>query len=422
MIHLMFFKNLWNQLYSLKSFMAFRKRFVIVFILVAYILLPSEQVFSQSVGAYDLIGLINGMRSANGLGALSVDSALMACAQSTAETMAASHMTWHIGNVSGRASSFGYNNYNTCFATENFSMGGPGTTISQIAASWSDATHMIPAQSSKYCHIGAGVAVAADGMEYYVVQAAYPAGVNGCGYASSQGNAGGSAGSTGTGSGAAVSYIMAVVTSTPDEKGMTIHTVQEGQTLWAISQAYDVTIEDIQAWNNLYGSTALSLNQALYIPSKDESGRTPTPQVELTIFPTADSRGRFVHVVSEGDTLWSISELWHVPLNSIYQVNGMSAESSIGLGWEIVIPVTATVTPLPTDTPTVTPSPTETESPTESVLEPDVTTSFPVAHSDSVGLLHTPKANTRTYIISAILIMITVGGMIIAVNYLGRKK
>ncbi len=416
-------KNLRSELYSKSFFMALRKRFAIFLLIFAYILLLSEQVFSQSVGAYDLINLINGMRSANGLGALSVDSALMACAQSTAETMAASHMTWHIGNVSGRASSFGYNNYNTCFATENFSMGGPGTTISQIAASWSDATHMIPAQSSKYCHIGAGVAVAADGMEYYVVQAAYPAGVNGCGYASGRGNAGSTAGSSGgTGSGAAVSYIMAVVTSSPDEKGMTIHTVQEGQTLWAISQAYGVTIEDIQSWNNLYGSTALSLNQSLYIPSKDESGRTPTPQVELTIFPTADSRGRFVHVVSEGDTLWSISELWHVPLNSIYQTNGMSAESSIGLGWEIVIPVTATVTPLPTDTPTVTPLPTETEIPTESVFIQDVTASSPVNHSNSGGLLHTPKANTRTYIISAILIMIIIGGMIIAVNFLGRKK
>ena len=54
-----------------------------------------------AVTAYDLINLINGMRSSNGLGALSVDSALMACAQSTAETMAASNMTWHIGNVAG---------------------------------------------------------------------------------------------------------------------------------------------------------------------------------------------------------------------------------------------------------------------------------------------------------------------------------
>ena len=402
--------------------MALRKCYAIILIVIAYSCLFTAPVASQSVGAYDLINLINGMRSSNGLGALSVDSALMACAQSTAETMAASHMTWHIGNVSGRASSFGYNNYNACFATENFSMGGPGTTISQIAASWSDATHMIPAQSSKYCHIGAGVAVAGDGMEYYVVQAAYPAGVNGCGYAAKSGNISGAAGTSGSSAGGAVSYIQAVVTATPDEKGMTIHTVQEGQTLWAISQAYNVSIEDIQSWNNLYGSTALSLNQALYIPSKDQAGRTPTPQVELTVFPTADSRGRFMHIVSEGDTLWSISELWHVSLNALYQANGMSADSSIGLGWEIIIPVTATVTPLPTETPTATPLPTETEKPTEIISTPAEMITATISDPESKSLLHTPKAGTRTYVISAVMLMILTGGGIIAVNSLRGKK
>ena len=377
----------------------------------------SQDCYAQGVGAYDLINLINGMRSGNGLGALSVDSALMACAQSTAETMAASHMTWHIGNVSGRASSFGYNNYNTCFATENFTMGSGSMGISQIAASWSDATHMIPATSSKYCHIGAGVATASDGMVYYVVQAAYPAGVNGCGYASGTGSYAPGA-DNGVVSGG---FIMSVVTATPNADGTVIHTVQEGQTLWAISQAYDVSIEDLQSWNNMYNSTALSLNQNLLIPSKDQAGRTPTPQVELTVFPTADANGRYIHIVNEGDTLWSISELWHVPLNSIYQVNGMNENSSIGLGWDIVIPVTATVTPLPTDTPTPTPLPTETEIPTET---PEIAESTPENQSSrqSDSILHTPEASTKTWILGgAILLILTGVGSILISAYLKKK-
>ena len=378
----------------------------------------SDSVSGQGVGAYDLIGLINGMRASNGLGALSVDSALMACAQSTAETMAASNMTWHIGNVSARASSFGYNNYNTCFATENFSMGS-GMSISQIAASWSDATHMIPATSSSYCHIGAGVATAANGMVYYVVQAAYPAGVNGCGYARATGNSG--AGASAGSAGAAVSFIQAVVTATPDDNGNVIHTVQEGQTLWAISQAYDVSIEDIQAWNNLYNSTALSLGQNLYIPSKEQSGRTPTPAAELTVFPTADEHGRYVHTVSEGDTLWSISELWHVSLSSIYQVNGMNENSSIGLGWEIVIPVTATATPLPTDTPTATPTQTETLQPSETPESVTIDTSNEPANTQT-GFLHAPKAEPRTIIIAGAILTVLAGLGIIAINSFLKKN
>lgn len=392
---------------------------ILVFIyLLCVAVFPSR---GQSVGAYDLISLINGMRSGNGLGALSVDSALMACAQSTAETMAASNMTWHIGNVSGRASSFGYNNYNACFATENFTMGSANMTISQVAASWADATHMIPATSSSYCHIGAGVATASNGMVYYVVQAAYPAGVAGCGYAKASGNA--PSGTSGGGASSVASYILPVVTSTPSENGSVIHTVQEGQTLWAISQAYHVSIEDIQSWNNLYNSTALSPGQNLYIPAKDQEGRTPTPQTALTVFPTADANGRFIHLVEEGDTLWSISELWKVPLNEIYRANGMTAESSIGLNWEIVIPVTATATLPPTETPTSTPLPTETETPTEPAVSLSET-EHPENDSnhDGSGILHTPRAGTRTFVIAGAFLSVLIGGIIIAVNYFWRKK
>ena len=368
---------------------------------------------AQSVTANDLINLINGMRSANGLGALSVDYSLMACAQSTAETMAASHMTWHIGNVSGRASSFGYNNYNKCFATENFMMGSSATTIGHIQASWSDATHMIPAQSSSYCHIGAGVATGSDGSVYFVVQAAYPAGVAGCGFIKTTGSYADASGSS--------LIIKAVVTATPNETGLVYHTVEDGQTLWAISEAYKVSIADIQAWNNLYNSTALSLGQQLYIPSKNEAGRTPTPQVELTVLPTADTEGKFYHDVTEGDTLWSISELWRVPLNEIYKANNMNEDSSIGLGWQILIPVTATATPVPTETPTMTPTATETQTP-EPETDTEMTPAAGMETSErSGGVLHAPKATVRTYIISGLILM-TAAGAVTAGVFVFRKK
>ncbi len=390
------------------------KRFcaaIILFLCLTGVLLQNAD--AQSVTANDLISLINGMRSANGLGALSVDYSLMACAQSTAETMAASHMTWHIGNVSGRASSFGYNNYNKCFATENFMMGSSATTIGQIQASWSDASHMIPAQSSSYCHIGAGVATGSDGSVYFVVQAAYPAGVAGCGFIKTTGSYADSAGSA--------MIIKAVVTATPNETGMVYHTVEDGQTLWAISEAYHVSISDIQAWNNLYNSTALSLGQKLYIPAKDEAGRTPTPQVELTVLPTADAQGKFYHEVSEGDTLWSISELWRVPLNSIYQANNMNAESSIGLGWQILIPVTATATPVPTETPTLTPTPTYTLTPDPESAVDLLPTAEATAAQNTGGIFHTPKATGRTYIIEGIFLLIA-GGAAAVLFFSFRKN
>ncbi len=393
-------------------------KFIIGIFLFAFLLSGGfRDTAGQSIGAYDLINLINGMRSGNGLGALSVDSSLMACAQSTAETMAASHMTWHIGNVSARASSFGYNNYNTCFATENFTVGSASMTISQVAASWSDASHMIPAQSSSYCHIGAGVATASDGLVYYVVQAAYPAGVAGCGFVRTTGNAGNASNPS------ASMIIKSVVTATPNEEGMVIHKVDEGQTLWSISEAYNVSIEDLQAWNNMHGSTALSLGQELYIPAKSEVGRTPTPHVDLTVFPTMNSEGKFYHIVEDGDTLWSISELWNIPLNDIYQVNGLNSENSIGLGWEIEIPVTPTDTPTPTETPTLTPYPTETETPTMEISEINMEepSAIPTMETKE-GFLNAPRPVARTYIFMGLFGVVLTGGAVIGGNWFMKKK
>jgi len=56
---------------------------------------------AANVSAYDLILAMNTLRMSYGLPALVEDPIINAVAQSTAETMAASQMSSHIGNVSG---------------------------------------------------------------------------------------------------------------------------------------------------------------------------------------------------------------------------------------------------------------------------------------------------------------------------------
>ena len=397
---------------------------IILLCLIALLSAVNDSFAQTSITAYDLINLVNGQRSSNGLGTLTVDANIMACAQATAETMAASHMTWHIGNASGRISAYGYNNYNACFATENFMMGNSETTISQIAATWSDSTHQIASTSSSYCAIGAGVASTSDGYVYFVIQAAYPAGSKGCSYSSGTGIAASSS-STSTGAAVEVSsvsqIVMSVVTSTPDESGYLYHEVQEGQTLWTISEAYGVTIEELQAWNNLNDSTALSLGEKLLIPATGAA--TPTPQVELTVLPTADASGKFYYEVKEGDTLSKIADLWHVSLSNIYLQNGLDESSTIGLGWKILIPVTATVTPMPTNTPTPTLVPSATFTPTvtiEAAATPEPTQNGNASEDGS--LMHLPKASSRTFIILGLFGLILVGAGLIAYSALSGKN
>lgn len=218
------------------------------------------------ITAYDLISLVNQIRTANGLGALVVNDILMATAQGTAETMAANHMSGHIGDVSGRVMAAGYGGGVASWATENFAVG--DQTLSSIQSVWADDLHMIPMNNPNYCHIGAGVAQV-DGITYYVVQAAYSSNNAGCS----------NSGSTGTGTSnvvgstqipfteptSAVSQlIIPVQTVTPQADGFIAHEVKAGQTLWAIATAYGVHIEDLMAWNYYISPE----NQEIYVGQK----------------------------------------------------------------------------------------------------------------------------------------------------------
>src|SRR5262245_66185427 len=141
---------------------------------------------AQQVSAYELILAMNTLRVSYGLPALIEDPIVNAVAQSTAATMAANNMSWHIGDVRGRLAAAGYGGGGTVWATENFAVSGGGMGIDEIMAAWADADHMRPAVEPAYCNVGAGVAQTSDGRIYYVLQAAYVSGQE-CGSSSSGG-------------------------------------------------------------------------------------------------------------------------------------------------------------------------------------------------------------------------------------------
>src|SRR5215475_4585815 len=123
---------------------------------------------SNQASAYDLILAMNTLRVSYGLPALIEDPIVDAVAQSTAATMAANNMSWHIGDVRGRLAAAGYGGGGTVWATENFAVSSGSMGIDEIMAVWSDADHMRPAVEPAYCNIGAGVAQASNGKIYYI--------------------------------------------------------------------------------------------------------------------------------------------------------------------------------------------------------------------------------------------------------------
>jgi len=300
---------------------------------------------SGGVTAFDLIIAMNTLRASYGLPVLQEDPIVNAVAQATAEIMAANNMSSHIGDVRGRLQAAGYGGGNQVWATENFAVG-TSFGIDEIMLAWSDPTHMIPAVNPAYCNVGAGVAKAANGRTYYILQAAYTS-AKSCGEYKSTG--GGS--NTQPGGVTGVSQvIIPVQIATPDAEGRVFHEVKAGQSFWAIAVAYKITINDLEVWNNLSREDKLQVGQKLFIPGSNTKGyATPTP-VGMFQVATPDADGRIVHSVQAYHTLITIADAYGVQVDSILANNGLQVDWPLQIGQELVIDA-GNFTPSPTPRP-----------------------------------------------------------------------
>ena len=305
----------------------------------------SAAVSSSAVTAFDLIIAMNTLRASYGLPVLKEDPIINAVAQATADYMAAYNMSSHIGDVRGRLQSAGYGGGAQVWATENFAVAA-SFGIDEIMQAWSDPSHMIPAVNPAYCNVGAGVAKAANGRTYYILQAAYTS-AKSCGEYKSVG--GGS--NTQPGGVTGVSQIIIPVQiATPDAEGRVFHEVKAGQSFWSIAVAYKITINDLEAWNNLSRENKLRIGQKLFIPGKDTQGySTPTP-VGMIQIATPDADGRIVHSVQAYNTLITIADTYGVKVENILANNGLQADWPLQIGQELVIDP-GNFTPSPTPRP-----------------------------------------------------------------------
>ena len=244
----------------------------------------------QSVTADDLLALVNGLRTGNGLSALTVNSTLMSTAQSTAQRMADEGLSWHIGATSDRVKAAGYGGSATVWATENFAMG-DDLSIDFIQTIWADEWHMIPMKNPIYCDVGAGVATTDDGTTYYVVHAAYTSrrycgeyiGPYGKTLPTIQAETQQAGGSTpeAVPTEIASNWMEPVLTVTPNSNGELVHEVRYGHTLWTIATNYGTTVDLIKEMNGMY-TDSVYVGQYLLIPTPAYFALTPS----ATLTPT----------------------------------------------------------------------------------------------------------------------------------------
>ena len=120
-------------------------------------------------------------------------------------------------------------------------------------------------------------------------------------------------------------------TTSPSNSSFT-YIVKPGDCLWSISQRYGVPLYSLEAWNNLSASSVLHVGQKIVI-KKASSTSTSTSSTKTT----SPSGSSFTYIVKSGDSLWSISQRYGVPLYSLEAWNNLSASSVLYVGQKITI-------------------------------------------------------------------------------------
>lgn len=129
-----------------------------------------------------------------------------------------------------------------------------------------------------------------------------------------------------------------------------VHVVQAGETLYAISRKYKVTVEQIQSWNDMSG-TSLSVGQKLVIKGKEVGGTNAPVQEES---PSVQPEW---HTVAKGETLYAISKKYGLSVADLRTWNRL-AEVTLSPGQRLrlrrpgaAIPDEESTTPVHSDSP-----------------------------------------------------------------------
>ncbi len=96
------------------------------------------------------------------------------------------------------------------------------------------------------------------------------------------------------------------------------YVVQRGDTLYAIAKLFNVSVEDILAYNTISNPSSLTIGQTLRIPTGD------APYVE--------------YVVQRGDLLVAIAQRFGVSVEDILAINDIRNPSSLTVGQTLRIP------------------------------------------------------------------------------------
>ena len=116
------------------------------------------------------------------------------------------------------------------------------------------------------------------------------------------------------------------------------HEVKEGESMWKISQKYAIRISALYTKNLMQVGTEPKVGVVLNLQRK----ATSMPDTMSTIENKVESVNYTIHYVSLGETLYSISQKYNIPIEAIKSKNGLKSDQ-ISLGMELKIEKSAII-------------------------------------------------------------------------------
>jgi len=114
------------------------------------------------------------------------------------------------------------------------------------------------------------------------------------------------------------------------------YTVKPGESLWTIAQNYQVSLGDISQVNNLENEEKLSIGQIIKIPLRSKP-KEESKQQDSSSSEEFTQNNWLEHIVEYGENISMIAQKYHVPIETICQLNQMSQEDYIFPGQRLKI-------------------------------------------------------------------------------------
>ena len=292
----------------------------------------AAQPLDQSAEQYHVIDLVNNLRAEYGLPPYQINAQLMAAAQAHSEWAASVGTHSHTGvggsTPTDRAVAAGYGGGRAVRVSENIYWGTMASAESALQWWRNSPLHFRGMTSTDYLEIGAGVAYSPSGgfftLLFGMVVDDAPARPPQPAPAAP---------------GAAplplpVYVVEPVEVAEPNEDGSVVHVVGEGQNVWDIAEAYEVAVSEILALNRLSEDSIIHPGNELII--------VPTP-----VKPAPELVGPYYHTVEPGQTLYGIALSYGKDLQTILDLNGLTENSIIRPGDEVLIVPDPNATPPP---------------------------------------------------------------------------